>query len=201
VTEILSLPATSGAIARWKDITGLTTSSPEWGEAMRAAQHCGLLSPLGSPRGVIRAGLALVVGAHLVRRCRKIDLSYANGLEIALLFLDRCHRELSTLSFDHAEDRLTVLADERLLQVVGTPAHGLSYLLTLYGQWPESLHPLAELILSKAIASDEVALDVFRGLVGISGPEYQVELAPLSDGRYVVFRRNTEEGSLLGAGR
>jgi hypothetical protein len=150
VTGILSLPATSGAIARWKDITGLTTSSPEWGEAMRAAQHCGLLSPLGSPRWVIRAGLALVVGAHLVHRCRKIDLSYANGLEIALLFLDRCHRELSTLSFDHA---------------------------------------------------DEVALDVFRGLVGISGPEYQVELAPLSDGRYLVFRRNTEEGFLLGGGR
>lgn len=208
VTTQFVLPELNAARDTWATVTGLDTSSPEWGEVMAVMDDCGLLSAdqLPSPTlfdgedaapppehtaAVLRTRLALAGSAYLVRRSER-TLAPATAVEIMAVLLDQVYAGTEKWDPEYAEMRLGADVADRLVGLVDSPSEALRYLRDREHRWtvrePDVTDPLSWLVLDKAYDSDGVALAVFADLDRIAAHGYQAAIAQLCDGRWVMYR-------------
>lgn len=204
------LDALNQALATWCEITGLDTSSPEWGEVAAVLDDCGLLDADRLPQhslfdaedappppehiaAVLRTRTALIGGARIAQQREDVDLSYATGVEVMAVLLDQLYRTLEPWQFTGGEEVLGSEAAQRLLCVARSPSDALGFLLVTrcLTYDIDEQPPLIALLLRVALDNDDLARDVFARIPEL-GREYQVGLAPLCDGRWIIYDTNKE---------
>jgi hypothetical protein len=197
-----TLPETRAALARWREITGLTEDSPEWGEVQRVLDDTGLLRadgeqqlfddpamPPGEAAGVIALRLAIVGGAVFHRQMiervsfEKHGLATCTAVVAALL---ASFYDMTGLTFAQA---LYLLETE-----LPTRVHGIAVHPAVALRW-RAEHPLpltavgtsslAAEILRAAFDDDEFAVRVFARTA--DDPAYHLALTALCTGNWVVY--------------
>lgn len=201
------------AVAAWEEITGLSGSSPEWGEVLAVLDDCGLLDADRTPprtlfdnedsppppehtAAVLRTTTAIVAGAYMAREQPK--LPPATCVEIMMVLLDRFHPRLVDEWFTGYDEVLGVKAARRVQALADSPSAALGWLIeqeqlikdldVAPGTMSEWLSPVLALLLDLARQDDTVAERLFTQLSQrLPGDAYAYELAPLCDGQWVVF--------------